>query len=109
MVSASPERHQGSGLLDRDGRAPVLGSRQLHLRLALQEANLPFDTAAESSDHADARLAQIPASEYRHLTELTTLHRRQSGYDYSDEYDFGLDLILDCLERARDMAPSPAS
>ena len=28
----------------------------------------------------------------------------QPGYDYADEFEFGLDLILDGLERVRDTA-----
>jgi hypothetical protein len=38
---------------------------------------------------------------YPHLTELTIEHVLQPGYDYGDEFAFGLDLILDGLERAR--------
>ncbi len=44
-------------------------------------------------------LAQFPADEYPHLTEFTTEHVLQPGYDYGDEFEFGLDLILDGLER----------
>jgi hypothetical protein len=38
--------------------------------------------------------------DYPHLTELTVEHVLQPGYDYGDEFEFGLDLILDGLERA---------
>ena len=69
---------------------------------ALQEANLPFDTGEETAELAQAILAQFPADEYPHLTELTVEHVLQPGYDYGNEFDFGLDLILDGLERARD-------
>ncbi len=72
---------------------------------ALQEANLPFDTAADAATPADSITAQVP-DPYPHLTELTIHHVLQPGYDYGDEYEFGLDLILDSLERARG-APSP--
>jgi AcrR family transcriptional regulator len=68
---------------------------------ALQEANLPFDTAAETSEVANRILARLPADEYPHLAELATFHLRQPGDDYGHEYEFGLDLILDSLERAR--------
>ena len=33
------------------------------------------------------------------MRELTIEHVLQPGYDYGDEYDFGLDLILDGLEK----------
>jgi AcrR family transcriptional regulator len=67
---------------------------------ALEEAALPFDpdTVAEV---AEAILARFPAEEYPYLAELTTEHVLQPGYDYGNEFAFGLDLILDGLERLR--------
>jgi hypothetical protein len=76
---------------------------------ALQEASLPFDTAQETAELAEAIMRQMPTDEYPHLTELTVEHIRQPGYDYLDEYEFGLDLILDGLERVRDTPSSPRS
>jgi AcrR family transcriptional regulator len=73
---------------------------------ALQEASLPFRTAEETDDVAQAILEQMPADEYPHLIELTVEHLLQPGYDHGDEYEFGLDLILDSLERARDTSRS---
>ena len=67
---------------------------------ALQEASLPFDTGEESSELAQAMVAQFPADEYPHLAEFTFQHVLQPGYDYGSEYEFGLDLILDGLDRA---------
>ena len=69
---------------------------------ALQEASLPFDTAQEAAEVAQAILRQLPTDQYLHLAELTVEHVLQPGYDYADEFEFGLDLILDGLERARD-------
>jgi AcrR family transcriptional regulator len=69
---------------------------------ALQEASLPFDTAEETAEVAQMILAQLPADEYPHLTEMTIEHVLQPGYDYGNEYEFGLELILEGLERARD-------
>jgi hypothetical protein len=43
---------------------------------------------------------QLPAHAYPHLTELATEHVLQPGYHYGDEFEIGLDLILDALERA---------
>ena len=42
----------------------------------------------------------LPAKDYPHLAELTTGHVLQPGYDYGSEFEFGLSLILDGLERA---------
>ncbi len=69
---------------------------------AMQEASLPFDTPEETVELAQAIMAQLPVDEYPHLTELTVEHVLQPGYDYAEEFAFGLDLILDGLERARD-------
>lgn len=68
---------------------------------ALQEASLPFDTAEETTEVAHAILAQSTADEYPHLTELAVEHVLAPGYDYGNEFEFGLDLILDGLDRAR--------
>jgi AcrR family transcriptional regulator len=68
---------------------------------AMQELNLPFTTPEETAAMAATFLDHFPAEEYPHLAELTTEHVLQPGYDYGDEFDFGLDLILDGLERAR--------
>ena len=68
---------------------------------ALQEASLPFDTGEETAELAEMIMARFPPGAYPHLTELTVEHVLQPGYDYGNEYDFGLDLILDGLERAR--------
>ena len=46
-------------------------------------------------------LAPFPAGEYPHLLEILTDHVMQPGYDYGDEFEYGLDLILDGLERMR--------
>jgi AcrR family transcriptional regulator len=69
---------------------------------ALQEANLPFDTGEQTAELAESIMGDFDTSEYPHLTELTLGHVLQPGYDYGAEYEFGLDLILDGLETARD-------
>jgi AcrR family transcriptional regulator len=69
---------------------------------ALQEANLPFDTGEQTAELAEMIMAQFPSEVYPYLTELTIEHVLKPGYDYGEEYVFGLDLILDGLERARD-------
>ena len=71
---------------------------------ALQQASLPFKTSDEALGVADSIRRQFPADAYPHLVELTVEHVLQPGYDYADEFEFGLDLILDGLERVRDTA-----
>jgi AcrR family transcriptional regulator len=70
---------------------------------ALQEATLPLgDTEAETAEVAQMMMAEVPAAEYPHLTEFTVGHILQPGYDYGEEFAYGLELILDGLEKARD-------
>jgi AcrR family transcriptional regulator len=72
---------------------------------ALQEASLPFETGEQTAELAQQILAQAPADDYPYLTELTVEHVLTPGYDYGDEFEFGLDLILDGLDRARRRLP----
>ena len=65
---------------------------------ALQEASLPFNTGEDTAALAQTIMAGFPAGEYPHLAELTVQHVLQPGYDYGNEYEFGLDLILDGLQ-----------
>lgn len=67
---------------------------------AMQEASLPATSGDEMSELAESILETTAMSEYPHLVELTTQHVLQPGYDFGNEFDFGLDLILDGLERA---------
>jgi AcrR family transcriptional regulator len=67
---------------------------------ALQEASLPFHTPEETAEVAQEIMSEFPADEYPHLAEIATEHVLQPGYDYGDEFLYGLDLILDGLARA---------
>ena len=67
---------------------------------ALQQASLPFDAPEEVVDVAEAMLRRFPVDAYPYLAEFIAQHAMKPGYDYADEFEFGLDLILDGLERA---------
>jgi AcrR family transcriptional regulator len=69
---------------------------------ALQEASLPLGTPEETAELAEAIMAEFPADAYPYFTEMAVEHVLAPGYDYGNEYLFGLDLILDGLEGARD-------
>ena len=72
---------------------------------AMQEATLPLgDTEEQTAEVAQMMLAQFPAEEYPHLAEFTVGHVLKPGYDYGDEFAFGIDLIIDGLERICDTA-----
>jgi AcrR family transcriptional regulator len=68
---------------------------------ALQEASLPFHSGAETHGGVETILASMPRHDLPHLTELAVEHLLQPGYDYADEYEFGLELILNSLEELR--------
>lgn len=67
---------------------------------ALQEAGLPATGGAEMAELAETIMEPMPDDLYPHLTEFTTEHVLQPGYDFLAEFDYGLDLILDALEAA---------
>ncbi|MGH8828047.1 MAG: TetR/AcrR family transcriptional regulator [Jiangellaceae bacterium] len=73
---------------------------------ALQETSLPFETSEDLAEVAEQILGHLQADEYPHLTEIAVEHALQPGYDYGNEYEFGLDLILDGLDRALAAATS---
>jgi AcrR family transcriptional regulator len=60
-------------------------------------------TVAPLDEMAGAFLRSLPVGVYPHLTEHVEQHVRKQGADGEDgEFEFGLDLILDGLERLRD-------
>ncbi|MGB7979697.1 MAG: TetR/AcrR family transcriptional regulator [Candidatus Nanopelagicales bacterium] len=65
---------------------------------ALQESNLPATGGPDMANLARTLIEPLPHGAYPHLTELTTHHVLQPGYDFRAEFEFGLDLILDALE-----------
>lgn len=65
---------------------------------ALQETSLPATSGAEMEDLAGSMVDLLPPDDYPHLRELVAEHVLQPGYDFSAEFEFGLDLILDGLE-----------
>jgi AcrR family transcriptional regulator len=67
---------------------------------ALQEATLPFENGEETAELAESIMRDMLPGEYPHLTRLAVEHVMQPGYDFVNEFDFGLELLLDGLERA---------
>jgi AcrR family transcriptional regulator len=65
-------------------------------------ANLPFGTHEELADLAKAFLRDFPADDYPYFVEHAEWHLREPSPDDPREFEFGLDLILDGLERIRD-------
>jgi AcrR family transcriptional regulator len=73
---------------------------------ALQEASLPFATSEEAAAVAGGILQQHPAEQLPHLTEIAVEHVLRPGYDYGNEFLWGLKLILDGLEQAHEAGRS---
>jgi AcrR family transcriptional regulator len=69
------------------------------LGFALQEVNLPFSDAEELAAMGDMLIAQVPADQYPNFVRVS-IELLASGFDYGAEFEFGLDLILDGIERA---------
>ncbi len=71
-----------------------------------QELSLPFDvdTSADLEQVAEGILGQLPAEQYPYLTEMIVEHALKPGYAYANEFEIGLELVLDGLERFRDDA-----
>jgi AcrR family transcriptional regulator len=67
---------------------------------ALQEPSLPFDNGEDTAKVAQAIMSRFASGEFPHLTEIAVEYVIQPGYDYGSEFAFGLELILDGLERA---------
>ena len=65
---------------------------------ALQQINIPLQSREQVAAVGESILGQL-AGDYPHLAEMITKHAMKPGYDYADEFEFGLGLILDGLER----------
>lgn len=72
----------------------------------LTESNLPFEDAEQVGEVAADLLSGMPDDTYPYLTELITEHALAPGYDYGEEFGFGLDLVLDGLEDRLGQAPA---
>ena len=66
---------------------------------ALQEAALPFQGPDRDGDVVESIMKGMTEGEYPHLVNMATSYYLQPGYDFGDEFDFGLDLVLDGIER----------
>jgi len=68
------------------------------LGFALQEVNMPFSNAEELAAVGEQLLAHLSADAYPNLVRVSR-ELLASGFDYGAEFELGLDLILDGIER----------
>jgi AcrR family transcriptional regulator len=74
---------------------------------ALQERDMGFETPRSAGEAAQRRAETIGALErYPYLVEIAT-NLSESGYDNAVEFAWGLDLILDGLDRLRNGGAAP--
>jgi AcrR family transcriptional regulator len=64
---------------------------------ALQEAALPFEGPDSVEDVAGPIMELMATGAYPTMVEMAQTYYLQPGYDFADEFEFGLDLILDGL------------
>ena len=65
----------------------------------LQEASLTYGSPEEQAEVGQATLNQLPPDEYPHLARVAS-EFIGAGTEYGAGFEFGLDLILDGMERA---------
>lgn len=65
---------------------------------ALTKLALPLNSSVEV---ARAMLEPLSPNEYPNLVEFIAEHVAQPGYDHGDEFEYGLEIVLDGIERAR--------
>ncbi|MGX5697355.1 TetR/AcrR family transcriptional regulator [Agromyces soli] len=93
------------GLLRHDGFELALAAHAYSVLDAyiygfvLTELSLPF--TPEVGADAFAEGLELPADEFPHLAEMLERMVLGHGYDYGDEFGYGLDLVLDQLELRR--------
>ena len=71
-----------------------------------QQLNMSAGGDVTPEEMAEAFLRAIPADEYPYLREMVVEYAMKSGYDEDADFAFGLDLILDGLQRLLDPARS---
>ena len=64
----------------------------------LQEVNLPFRDESELAAMTGAIMDQFPRVDFPYLFELTTEHVLQPGYNYGNEFNVGLEAVLDGID-----------
>jgi hypothetical protein len=64
----------------------------------LQEVNLPFRNEAELAAITGAIMDEFPRADFPYLFELTIEHVLRPGYNYGNEFDIGLDVVLDGID-----------
>ena len=73
---------------------------------AIQEASLPFEGPGGVTEVADPIMELMAGGEYPHMVEMATTYYLRPGYDFAEEFEFGLNLVLDGLSGLAGEVPS---
>jgi len=70
---------------------------------ALQQTDMASETAEDFAAEAQRQMVDYAdaLADYPHLVEVVGGYVAKAGYDYDSEFLFGLDVMLDALERLR--------
>jgi AcrR family transcriptional regulator len=68
---------------------------------AMTKMNLPFDDTSDIVELSESMLSPFAPGEYQNLADFLTEHAMKPGYDFAHEFEFGLDVLLDGLERMK--------
>lgn len=65
----------------------------------VQELSLPTTPDGDLGEVAEEMLAEFPAEEFPNLARFTVEQVLRPGYSFGDEFDYGLDLVIDALDQ----------
>ena len=65
----------------------------------LQQITLPIKTPEDTAALAESIMGAFEPGEFVHLVALANEHVLQPGYSFPDEFNFGLELLLDGIAR----------
>ncbi|HEV3460480.1 MAG TPA: TetR/AcrR family transcriptional regulator C-terminal domain-containing protein [Candidatus Dormibacteraeota bacterium] len=71
----------------------------------LTELTLPFPKSGGVAEMAGSMLEGFRPGEYPYLAEMAVDRAMKPGYNYGDEFEYGLDLILDGITRVKRPEP----
>ena len=65
------------------------------------QLSLPMEPGEDAANLAAEILASAPADALPHVAEMAAEHVSLPGYAFADEFESGLDLVLDAVARLR--------
>tara|TARA_B110001454_G_C12723340_1_gene436793 strand:- start:9914 stop:10576 length:663 start_codon:yes stop_codon:yes gene_type:complete len=66
---------------------------------AVQENSLPVSNSDDIAEMSESIFSDMPPDFIPHMMEMTMNYYMKPGYSFAAEFDFGLDLVLDGIEK----------